>query len=669
MKYIFSLFITLVLFVNTNVVAQKQTQKNTSEYFGNWYEPIKNEWTFGFYQRFVVYKGKCWEYKSQNTKKNKGTLNLQNGGETLQLAFNKTNDSTLQISLENQKMITYKKAGRYLPHYTTADTTRFTNNHFAQVDTAYISGYLPNWKSAKPFEILLLDIITDNETTYFGEVDSSGCFQMKVPLYNSTMVFLDWGKMHKYDVLEPNEHYFLYYDHVNKQTLFMGENARIHNELSTFDFSGIPRKAIKQDTSYLDFFATKREEYKKANDYTNRILSQMPNPSERLRYFSYNFNKYNYANKLMLYNSYKLDSHTPYKLPDELIAFARDTLLANPPIPLTISKEFFYFMRPFVSTASKIKKYHFVDPRSTFLNMVMSDKLILDRCDRDIVRFINEPTRFIGSDKKDTIDLKWLASKIPPKDWQKRFDGLYKQYEELINEENLRLSYELLLSDQFDGVNRVLPHKIMRDYNLASLLYKNLNQERKPIEKVFFEKMINQVKTPIFRDKVIAAQKFYTEMSGKSFEHTESLKNTDHLKEVKDADALWKELITPYKGKILYFDFWGTWCGACKIDMQYVADVKKQLAGKDIVFMYFAYISPEESWKRVILNYSLTGDNVVHYRLPEEQQGLIIRHFGIYAYPSYMLIDRNGNIMDTKPPRPSDNGMLVEYLKGWLEKK
>jgi hypothetical protein len=84
--------------------------------------------------------------------------------------------------------------------------------------------------------------------------------------------------------------------------------------------------------------------------------------------------------------------------------------------------------------------------------------------------------------------------------------------------------------------------------------------------------------------------------------------------------------------------------------------------------MYFANNSPEKSWENVIKSYSLTGENVVQYRLPNQQQGMLERRFGIRSYHTYMLIDKDGNIVDTKPPRPSQGKMTVNYLNDWLAK-
>jgi len=624
---------------------------------GNWYEPSKNEWTYGFFEEFAIYDGKFWEYKDLSIKKNKGTATLQNGNETLHLTLKKTDDSTLQIVSGKQNPITYKMAGRTLPHYKTADTTRFADNHFTRVDTAYITGYIRNRKNTKPFEISLHDVITEEQVSYYGDVDSVGRFQMKVPLYNSSRVFLDWKQMQQTDVLEPNEHYFLFYDENTKQTLYMGKNARIHNELATFDFSGIPSYYIQAGIKPLDFLAIRQQQYKKAKEYTNDIMKQMPNPSEKLRYFLANYAKYNIARDLMQFQ-YNLNQKDKEKLPDEYMEYVRDTMLANPVTPITLNSDFFIFMRDFMWYFNNQKENLSISSNDVIASMLKNGKLKLVKADSILVDLYTG-NNFGFLFKADTVEQRKMSE---------RYEEILKQNREQIDSETNRMLSEMRLNRNYETIKAVTSNKSIRDYYLASALYRTLDDERKPLDNELFNEMVSRIETPLFRDKILATQKFYTELSGKSIEYTESLKNTDHLKEAKDADALWKELISPYKGKIIYVDFWGTWCGACKMEMKYVADIKKQFVGKDVIFMYFANDSPEETWKKVINNYSLTGENSVHYRLPDEQQGMLERRFGINSFPTYLTIDRDGNVVDTKPPRPSYQGKIVDYLNSWLLK-
>lgn len=83
--------------------------------------------------------------------------------------------------------------------------------------------------------------------------------------------------------------------------------------------------------------------------------------------------------------------------------------------------------------------------------------------------------------------------------------------------------------------------------------------------------------------------------------------NTDHLSAIKDADSLWSAMLAPYRGKVILLDFWGTWYGPCNEMIRRLAPLKHDFKDQEVVFMYFACNSPEESWKNVIREFDLSG--------------------------------------------------------------
>ena len=126
-----------------------------------------------------------------------------------------------------------------------------------------------------------------------------------------------------------------------------------------------------------------------------------------------------------------------------------------------------------------------------------------------------------------------------------------------------------------------------------------------------------------------------------------------------------KKLVEPYKGKFVLLDIWGTWCGPCKEALSHSTEEYARLKDYDIQYLYLANQSPQNSWENVIKEYNVSGPNVAHYNLPQEQQSAIERHLDVHSFPTYKLFDRNGNLLDLKvDPRDLEGlARLLEQMK------
>ncbi|HEX8329693.1 MAG TPA: TlpA disulfide reductase family protein [Hymenobacter sp.] len=116
--------------------------------------------------------------------------------------------------------------------------------------------------------------------------------------------------------------------------------------------------------------------------------------------------------------------------------------------------------------------------------------------------------------------------------------------------------------------------------------------------------------------------------------------------------------LSDFKGKVVYLDFWGTWCGPCMKEMPASLALRKRFEGQDVVFVYIAVGDKEDKWQQVLAAEKLTGVGSAHLRVPnsESTRGLtgITSDYQVNKYPTYWLIGRDGRIVTSNAPRPSD---------------
>lgn len=132
---------------------------------------------------------------------------------------------------------------------------------------------------------------------------------------------------------------------------------------------------------------------------------------------------------------------------------------------------------------------------------------------------------------------------------------------------------------------------------------------------------------------------------------------------LKDIDGKEVSLET-LKGKVVYLDFWASWCGPCIQDMKYMETVKERFKNfEDLAFVYVS-LDTEEEWQEAIKQNKVAGLN-----LRADENSEIVRNYGVRGIPAYFLIDRFGNFAVSQVADPSleEGKALIKQIEEALK--
>lgn len=121
--------------------------------------------------------------------------------------------------------------------------------------------------------------------------------------------------------------------------------------------------------------------------------------------------------------------------------------------------------------------------------------------------------------------------------------------------------------------------------------------------------------------------------------------------------------LSDFKGKVVLVDVWATWCGPCRKEIPALKELEKEFHDKEVVFLSVSIdeAKDEQKWKDFIRKEDLKGVQLFASGWSE-----ICQIYEIKGIPRFMVFDRQGRIVNTDAPRPSDpelKTMLESELK------
>lgn len=135
----------------------------------------------------------------------------------------------------------------------------------------------------------------------------------------------------------------------------------------------------------------------------------------------------------------------------------------------------------------------------------------------------------------------------------------------------------------------------------------------------------------------------------------DSFNNTSYLEDILEKN----------RGKLIYIDFWASWCKPCIDEIPYKNKLRTDYANKKVVFISISFDKYLEEWKSSQV-YKLSNNLTYNFVIKKPNLSKLIKDNHIIFVPRYLLYNQSGKLLDPNASHPNSEeirNLFDKHLK------
>lgn len=576
----------------------------------------------------------------------------------------------------------------------------FDRSNFFNRKMGRIVGYIKGYDYRLGFETGMIYIgnqLTREEYPIVAEINPDGRFEAEIPLIHPIKTYIRIYKQGFNFYLEPGTTIALVLDwkeflladryrdrrYKFKNIKYYGPLAKINRELNAFtpdriDYRNDFKKWIKtlppsdfqtkilnlysQNKTKLNTYLTENSISKKAEDYLKANIKLIASTDM----FDYVDERNYLKRKDSTNNILKME------VPDSYYDAMQDLLPVNEPAALASNQYSTLINR--LEYAEKLMKVernlgraNYRNPAKTILEYFEDEGIVLEEKYKKFLK----PNINDKSSKLDSLERVNLSKEFSEK-YSTELQNHYKKYIEILPDERARIALEKWykkdsLLVHFFGIDKSLASDIIKVRALkfwfgawgketSELVWQDLKQDignsfvkaegQRMYDKAYPEEQLNK-----------------TVIDGNIVASNIANKNKLILPKGKGTIAF-RNITDPFKGKILFIDFWATTCGPCIANIKRMKETREKY--KDNPDFEFIFITDESQSPKKQYDKFIAEQELEHvYRVDQSTFHRFRDLFSFNGIPQYIVLDKAGNVVDADFPMHNFKSELPEILKNY----